>query len=178
MLKKMLVPVDGSILSEQAIPLAAELLKLGVEEATLFVVGEAPKATERPRGLRLSVPLAQIGGSFPQGTIQASPPKFAETKGQAIEREQQDLLDYLRKVGQPLVETERPVHGCVHIGEPAEEIIAFAKEDRFDLIVMATHGRSGLRETLQGSVTAAVIRSGVAPVLVVRPKKPTNGAGS
>jgi nucleotide-binding universal stress UspA family protein len=35
---------------------------------------------------------------------------------------------------------------------------------------MATHGRSGLREIVHGSVAAAVLRSGVAPVLLVRPK--------
>jgi nucleotide-binding universal stress UspA family protein len=57
------------------------------------------------------------------------------------------------------------------MGEPAKEIIDFARRGQFDLIVMATHGRSGLQRTLHGSVTAAVIRSGVAPVLVI-PAKP------
>ena len=47
MFKKMLVPLDGSSLSEQVIPLAKELLEAGVEEATLFAVGETPRATSR-----------------------------------------------------------------------------------------------------------------------------------
>ncbi len=173
MFKKMLVPLDGSSLSEQVIPLAKELLEAGVEEATLFAVGETPRATSRRKGLRRSVPLAAVGGAFPHGMISATPPEYAETKDQAIAREEQELLTYLHNAGHHLVETARPVHAAVHFGEPAQEIIDFAKKDGVDLIVMATHGRSGLRETLQGSVTATVIRSGVAPVLVLRPKKRT-----
>ena len=88
-----------------------------------------------------------------------------------MDREEHELLEYVAEVGRALVETGRPVHSAVHFGEPAGEIIEFARRGQFDLIVMATHGRSGLRETLQGSVTAAVIRSGVAPVLVLRPGK-------
>jgi nucleotide-binding universal stress UspA family protein len=55
-------------------------------------------------------------------------------------------------------------------GDPAEAIIKFAREGGFDLIAMSTHGRSGLSEVLQGSVASAVMRSGVAPVLMVRPR--------
>lgn len=115
---------------------------------------------------------------MPSGMISAPPTKYAETKGQAIAREEQGLLDYLHKAGQTLLETGRPIHAAVHLGEPAEEIVEFAKSEGSDVIVMATHGRSGLQETLQGSVTAAVIRSGVAPVLVVRPKGQRTGAKS
>lgn len=60
----------------------------------------------------------------------------------------------------------------------AKEIIELAMRDRYDLVVMATHGRSGLQETLQGSVTAEVIRSGVSPVLVIRPKNGREGAST
>ena len=179
MFKKILVPLDGSSLSEQVIPLATELLDGGAEEATLFTVGQPPKATKlRRRGLRRPLPLATLGGSFPGGVVPAIPAVYAETKGQAIEREERELLTYLDRAGRPLVTTGRPVHGAVRIGDPARELIDFAREGGFDLVVMATHGRSGLRQTLQGSVTAEVIRSGVAPVLVVRPKQQAqvNGA--
>jgi CheY-like chemotaxis protein len=103
--------------------------------------------------------------------IPAAPTKYVESKDQAIAREEQGLLAYLHKAGQALVETNRPIHAAVHMGEPADEIIDFARQEGTDLILMATHGRSGLRETLHGSVTAAVVRSGVAPVLMVRPKE-------
>lgn len=173
MFKKILVPLDGSTRSEQILPIAKDLLEAGAEEATLFMAGEAPRATrQRRKGLRRPLPLAAIAiGAPPSGVIPATPPAYVETKDQAVEREEHELLDYLNTAGRPLVETGRPVHVAVHFGEPAKEIIDFARKGRFDLVVMATHGRSRLRKTLQGSVTAAVIRSGVAPVLVTRPKR-------
>ena len=171
MFKKILVPLDGSALSEQVIPLATELLNGCAEEATLFTVGQPPKATRlRRKGLRRPLPLAALGGTLSGGMVPATPTVYAETKDQAIKREEHELLAYLDRAGRPLVTTGRPVHGVVHIGDPARELIDFAREGGFDLVVMATHGRSGLRQTLQGSVTAEVIRSGVAPVLVVPPK--------
>lgn len=172
MFKKILVPLDGSTRSEQILPIAKGLLEAGVAEATLFRAGEAPRATrQRRKGLRRPLPLAAVAGAATSGVIPATPPAYGETKDQAIEREEHHLLDYLNTAGRPLVQTGRPVHVAVHFGEPAKEIIDFARKGRFDLVVMATHGRSGLRKTLQGSVTAAVIRSGVAPVLVTRPKR-------
>lgn len=176
MFKKLLVPLDGTGLSEQILPLVQE--QLGGGEATLFRVGEAPRATARRSKLRRPVPLAAAGGAFPSGMIAAPPTKYAESKDQAIAREEQRLLEYLHKAGQPLAETNRQIHAAVRMGEPAEEIVDFAKKDGTDLIIMATHGRSVLRETLQGSITAAVIRSGVAPVLVMRSKEPAHRSKS
>ncbi len=54
-------------------------------------------------------------------------------------------------------------------GIPYHEIVNFAKEENVDLIVMGTHGRSGIAHFLIGSVTEKVIRTSPCPVLVVRP---------
>lgn len=56
----------------------------------------------------------------------------------------------------------------VTVGEPAEEIVRFAKESGVDLIVMGTHGRTGLASILLGSVTVGVIRRTCIPVMVVK----------
>jgi nucleotide-binding universal stress UspA family protein len=48
-------------------------------------------------------------------------------------------------------------------------IIDRARQEHVDLIAMATHGRTGLMRALAGSVCERVIRSGVAPVVVLRP---------
>ncbi|HVR44337.1 MAG TPA: universal stress protein [Thermoanaerobaculia bacterium] len=56
----------------------------------------------------------------------------------------------------------------VRRGYPAGEIIQMAKEEEFDLIVMATHGHSGLEHALLGSITEKVLRKAHCPVLVVR----------
>ncbi|MEX1252917.1 MAG: universal stress protein [Dehalococcoidia bacterium] len=174
MFKKVLVPVDGSDLSEEVLPVVAELLAGTTADVTLFIAGEEPQATRRRRpGLRQALPLGGIAapGGISPGVLPAAPPAYAESKGQAIARREDELLGYLDNVGKVLLKTGRPVHAAVHFGNPAAEIVAFAKKERFDLIAMATHGRSGLSETLHGSVTAEVVRSGVAPVLVVRPKR-------
>ena len=54
--------------------------------------------------------------------------------------------------------------------DAAKAIIGDAKQNPVDLIALATHGRSGLNQLVQGSVAAAVVRSGVAPTLLVRPQ--------
>jgi len=56
----------------------------------------------------------------------------------------------------------------VVVGEPAEEIARFAEENGVDLIVMGTHGRTGLAGILLGSVTMGVIRRTCIPVMVVK----------
>lgn len=51
--------------------------------------------------------------------------------------------------------------------DPAHGIVTAAREERPDLIVMSTHGRTGWAELVQGSVAAEVVRAGVAPVTLV-----------
>jgi nucleotide-binding universal stress UspA family protein len=55
------------------------------------------------------------------------------------------------------------------VGIPFVEIIRTAKEKRVDLIVMASHGRSGLSHILFGSVAEKVVRKSTCPVLSIRP---------
>ena len=58
----------------------------------------------------------------------------------------------------------------VMMGDPGVEILQMAKRLRSDLIVMATHGRKGLRHLVLGSVAESVIREAPCPVLTLRPK--------
>ncbi len=62
----------------------------------------------------------------------------------------------------------KEVQTCTRIGEPAHEIARYANEEQIDLIVMGTHGWTGLRSMLIGSVTEKVVRMAHCPVLVVR----------
>jgi nucleotide-binding universal stress UspA family protein len=54
-------------------------------------------------------------------------------------------------------------------GRPAQEIVALAEARGFDLVVVGTHGRRGLRRAVLGSVAEHVVRSAPCPVLVFRP---------
>ena len=58
---------------------------------------------------------------------------------------------------------------AIIFGRAAEEIVCFAEEERIDLIVMCTHGRSGMRRWLLGSVADKVLQGTLVPVLMVRP---------
>ena len=93
-----------------------------------------------------------------------------------------DAQEYLRKIVRRL-----QLHGtgCVeaHVwyGKPAAAIVEAARTQKADLIVMATHGRSGLEHLVLGSVTETVLRGTPVPVLVVRcegaPFDVSSGAG-
>ncbi len=72
--------------------------------------------------------------------------------------------------GQPVVKGE------VAIGYPAEEILRYAGEKEVDLIMMATHGRSGVSRWVMGSVADKVLRSAALPVLLIRAGMPMDAA--
>jgi nucleotide-binding universal stress UspA family protein len=88
------------------------------------------------------------------------------------------VVDYARQQAQSAVDAglERlsaDEHGFqteseVLVGIPASELIEYVDEHDIDLVVIGTHGRSGLDRLLLGSVAERVIRSSSAPVLVVR----------
>ncbi len=65
----------------------------------------------------------------------------------------------------------RGIRTEVRIGSPYNEILAFAREDATGLIVMSTHGRSGLSHLFMGSVAERVVRHAPCPVLTVREEK-------
>jgi nucleotide-binding universal stress UspA family protein len=56
----------------------------------------------------------------------------------------------------------------VLVGEPAEEIVKFAEENQVNLIIMGTHGRTGLASIFLGSVTVDVIKKTCIPVTVIK----------
>lgn len=173
MFKKILVTLDRSKISEAVLPQVQKLLEGSPAEVTLFTVGGSPRATRRRRGgPSRPTPLASGAlGPFAEGVLEAAPPRYAESRDQAVERSEHELLDYLEGLSVFIQESGSKVDVAVRMGEPAREIIGFAREGGFDLIVMATHGRSGLSELVQGSIAEAVVKSGVTPVLLVRPRK-------
>lgn len=69
------------------------------------------------------------------------------------------------------------VRGRISVGSPHAEIVKAAQEEGADLIVMGTHGRSGLDRLLLGSVADRVIRAAPCPVLTVREAKRGGGLG-
>jgi nucleotide-binding universal stress UspA family protein len=144
---KVLHPTDFSDCAAQAQALAVDLVgKLGGEFVLLQVLVETPLYGE---GL--------LSGSHVQSVYDAQR-RWAE---ETLEARVADL----RQLG-------IKASWRVQTGIPYEEIVKIAEEERADMIVMGTHGRSGLNRFLLGSVAERVIRLASCPVLTVRQTKP------
>jgi nucleotide-binding universal stress UspA family protein len=143
-IRKILLPVDFSVPSERAAGYAAVLARsLG---ASIHLV----HALENP--------------AIPAGPWRFDPRHEADRR----ERLYHEARTRLAAVAATLRDGERRVSAEVRIGHAADEITEAAVDYGCDLIVMATHGRSGLPHLLMGSVAEAVIRRAACPVLTVR----------
>ena len=146
MYKKILVPLDGSKLAEQAIPYATELCK-GATEVTLFQVVHLPLPLAAP-DVSMAVPLPD-------------PEELRE-----------EALNYLEELAVPLREEGVNVKtDALERDVVAEAIVDYAEQNDIDLIVMTTHGRSGLSRLVFGSVAESVVRHAPCPVLLIRSKE-------
>lgn len=77
----------------------------------------------------------------------------------------------LREKFEKMIRRRVPVSYLVTRGTPFLEIIRVAKKKKADLILLATHGRTGLSHILMGSTAERVVRKSFCPVLTVRPQK-------
>ncbi len=166
MYKRILVTLDGSPLSEGVLPQVERLVAGTYTSVTLLTVAELPEQTV---ARRVQTPMAVvIAGSGPALATE-SEPQLAETRGQAIRRVKDEAEAYLNEKARPLRAKGIEVESARRLGHPAEEIIHYARTHDVDLIMMSTHGRSGLGRMFLGSVAGRVLLSGVKPILLVRP---------
>jgi nucleotide-binding universal stress UspA family protein len=148
MFQKILVCLDGSKLAEQILPYAAEQAALfGGSLVLLQVVSLASIPT--PTGIE-SVPVAVPNDQLADAEAAAK--------------------DYLNGLANPLREKGMKVQCATTVGHPADSIVSYAEENRFDLVAIATHGRSGLKRLVFGSVADYVIRKSGLPILLIKPK--------
>jgi len=161
--KKILVPLDGSKLAECALPHAEELAKgCDTEEVILVSV------TERVKGYGVledsSQPVAGPGGGF----WDTSHPVSRRLVQEAIGKKEKQAQRYLDRVAKKMAAKGINVSTDVLLWKPAEAIIGYAKQSGCDLIVMASHGRSGPSRWAHGSVADKVLRASGIPVLMIR----------
>jgi nucleotide-binding universal stress UspA family protein len=167
---KIMATFDGSKFAESILPLLEQMAGLPGAEFTLFSVAESPQGQlEEPRHRPATAAMPGAPGGGTTFVVEAPAPRYAETKGQAVERTLEGTESYLRglvasmPVG-PSYRVEAQVSG-----DPAATIIEQALRQQPDVIVMATHGHTGLVHVLFGDCAEQVVRSGVAPVLLVHP---------
>jgi nucleotide-binding universal stress UspA family protein len=96
---------------------------------------------------------------------------YLDQQEEALTRE---ARDYLAGVAAPLRSGPTPIHVTtdVRVGDPANGIAMAALDKHADLVVMATHGRTGIKRAVLGSVAGAVLRTVATPVVLVHPGVP------
>lgn len=82
-----------------------------------------------------------------------------------------DAENHLRQVQEELIDKRVAVRTMVGHGSPADEIVLVADQEMADLIVIATHGSTGLERLVFGSVAERVVRLAHVPVLTVRQER-------
>ena len=141
--QKILVTLDGSTFAAQALPHAQAIAELSGAQLILFQVAHDVA-------------------------------NFVEVMDDALDTglRQQRLIDQATEHLQELIDEFKlhkiNVEAQVEVGDPAETIIHYAEQNQIELIVMSTHGRSGLARWVYGSVADKVLRAAHCPVLLVR----------
>jgi nucleotide-binding universal stress UspA family protein len=169
---KFLVTVDGSPESEAILPRVVSLAKAAGADLTLLTVA-SPQEGEYP--LRREHEDLRVIGAAADASLSAieEPPATSplESHGQALARVTSTAEDYLAAIASRLRANGLALEQRVILSEDAIEAITdFAKREGFDFIAMSTHGRSGLSSLVHGSVAGAVLRAGIAPVMLIRPQ--------
>jgi nucleotide-binding universal stress UspA family protein len=142
-IKRILLPTDFSTLSATATQYACEL------------------ATKFDAELHLLHTLEVHASATPAFAMGLALPQYIQESRAAAEKALTGVLDPQWAVGRKVVQ-------AVVEGSPKVEVIRYARTHEIDMIVLATHGRTGLAHVLIGSVAESVVRTAPCPVLTVR----------
>jgi nucleotide-binding universal stress UspA family protein len=144
LIRRILLPLDGSIVGETALPYAETLAQGLGSELVLFHV------------IKPSVP---IGIEFPT---------MSNVYEEELEQARASAVVYLDKVEKALQDKGVSTSRAIDLGPPADHIVDYAAANAIDLIAMSTHGRSGVGRWVFGSVTDKVLHAGNTTVLTIR----------
>lgn len=147
--KKILVPLDGSPLSEQVLEDVKAVISTNKKGCLITL-------------LRVVEPLLQ---DYLLDYVNVNEIESAK------KRNVSDAKDYLVSIAEELTKVGMRVEVELIVdGSAAEAILDYAKSNNIDLIVMSTHGRSAVHRWIFGSVAQRVLRHSPVPVLIVPPK--------
>ena len=151
MLKKVLVPLDGSPLAECTLSHVKNLFKDGsVGEVTLLNV------------VKVDLPWLEMGRDRPTKPIDINAirkPLFAASRKYLADIESRLVSEGIK------VRTE-----SVEGNRPADTITEYAQKEGMDMIIIGTHGYTGLKKLMLGSVAFGVLHQSHIPVLLIRPE--------
>lgn len=152
-LESIVVPLDGSELAEHALPIVTEIAKKLRLEVFLF------RAYRNPYGPFMSgAGYYAVNADELMASVRDEARNYLEEKMAELQKQGVDELSYL-----------------LQEGVAPDEIVSMGSHTPESLIVMCSHGRSGLKRWALGSVTETVVRHSRSPVLVLRPTRPVEG---
>lgn len=137
---KILVPLDGSEIAELALPYAEGL-------AAKFNSG---------------IILVSVTESIDEPMM--------DTRMIYLQKITESIREKIRGYAKPGITQEAKIEPIALSGYPAERIVDYAQTENVGLIIMATHGRSGIKRWALGSIADKVVRTTVRPVLLIRAK--------
>ncbi|HYB01223.1 MAG TPA: universal stress protein [Ktedonobacteraceae bacterium] len=144
MFKQILVPLDGSTLAEQALPVATRLAHASSGSIVLVRVANFP---------------VDYGGGYTQAPLMTE---------QVIETELDNVDAYLKNVATSEALAGIPVKAESMFGQPLQDILSVVESRRVDLIVICSHGRTGLKRWALGSIAQGLAHQSTVPLLVLR----------
>jgi nucleotide-binding universal stress UspA family protein len=153
--RTLLVPVSGSDVSAIVLPHA--------------------EAIAAQKGVTVNVVLMQIieppvAPSYYSPELTGIPLNWGQFVEQEMARSKKAAQEYLAETEKRFKNMGVPVTSMVLTGKPAEEIVAYANKNPYTVIVMATHGRTGLSRLVYGSVAESVLFGVTNPIVLVRPQ--------
>lgn len=155
MLAHILVPLDGSLLSEEALSYARQMVDPH-GKLTLVTAVELPIVMPDTLYPVYSLSFEQLHSDHP-GAHFYSPEHLLNNAKTYLEHVAERLHDV----------TDVDIQIRYEVGEPAEVVLKIAQEKQVDAIAMSTHGHSGFTRWLFGSVTTKVLNAAPCPVLVI-----------
>lgn len=150
MIRRILVPLDGSEVAEAVLPYVEDLAKR--LRAEIYLVRIAETSVQEILAFGMGAPCV------------------VEAMEEAEQVDREEAKDYLARVADRLRGGDIHVSWEIVEGRAADTIVELADADKIDLIAMSTHGRTGLDRVIFGSVAEEVLRSIGIPVLLVRPE--------
>lgn len=154
MYKKIMVPLDGSELAECVLP-HVESIVMGCKAPSVVFV-------------RVVEPVSLPVGTETDGATVFTEEEARRARKEEDSRNKANAEKYLSQLTSRLNYENASVQTKVVTGKVADSLAAYAEKNGVDLIVIATHGRSGVSRWVWGSTADRILRSSCVPVLMVR----------
>jgi nucleotide-binding universal stress UspA family protein len=143
--RSIVVPLDGSLIAEQALPWALTIGRAARSKVRLVLVHESPK-----------IPIS----------VEAA--RYFTSMDQAVRKTERN---YLREVAGRVRQTEPRISSALLAGPVTDTLTHYVHDSRADLVVMTTHGRGPLQRLWLGSVADHLLRHLEVPVMLIRPRE-------